>query len=210
MGYAKFIWTPPGGSETSYTLAANYSFPSKAFLQDESDRGRAIDGTLRSYGKALKESWLLAFKNISLAQRDQLKTIKEAQVDLAFYKETNLTGVIDTLTLANAGTDFIAGNVLLLNQARAQGATIRIDTVHAVTGAIVTWTLTAPGSGYRVANGIPTSVYPSGYSAATFNITALEASVSDVLTFNAQWVNDFNFVEVAPGIWAGTIQLEEV
>jgi hypothetical protein len=120
MEYAKFTWTPAGGSLTSYTLAANYSFATKPFLQDASDHGRAIDGTLRTYNVPLKESWLLSFKNISLAQREQLKTIKEAQVDINFYQD----GVI--------------------------------------------------------------------------------------LTFIAQWVNTFNFTEIAPGIWGGTIQLEEV
>jgi len=120
MGYAKFTWTPAGGALTEYTLVANYSFTTKPFLQDDSDRGRAIDGTLRTYNVPLRESWFLAFKNISLAQREQLKTIKEAQVDINFYQD---------------------------------GVT---------------------------------------------------------LSFIAQWVNAFNFVEMAPGIWAGTIQLEEV
>lgn len=120
MEYAKFTWIPAGGSLTSYTLAANYSFPTKPFLQDASDHDRAINGTLRTYSVPLKESWLLAFKNISLAQRNQLKTIKEAQVDINFYQD---------------------------------GVT---------------------------------------------------------LTFIAQWINAFNFIEMAPGIWAGTIQLEEV
>lgn len=120
MAYAKFVWTPAGGSPTSYTLPVNYTFTSKPFLQDESDRGRAIDGTMRTYAQALKEVWILTFKAITLAQRNQLKTIKEAQVDIGFYQD----GII--------------------------------------------------------------------------------------LTFTGQWVNAFNFVEVAPGLWGGTIQLEEV
>jgi hypothetical protein len=30
------------------------------------------------------------------------------------------------------------------------------------------------------------------------------------LTLTGQWVNAFNFTETSPGLWAGTIQLEEV
>ncbi len=121
MGYAKFIWTPTGGSETSYVVEANYSFASKPSLQDNSDNGRAINGTLRTYNFPLIEIWLLSFKNINLAQRDQLKTIKEDQVDIKFYQDE------------------------------------KEDTY-----------------------------------------------------VTARWINNFNFIETAPGIWTGTIQLEEV
>ncbi len=120
MAFAKFTWTPAGGSLQEYTCAVNYSYASKPGLADVSDRGRAIDGTLRTYAHPLKKSWMLAFRNISTAQKDQLLTIKQTQVDIDFY---------------------------------ADGST---------------------------------------------------------KTCTAQWTNAFNFVEAAPGVWNGTIQLEEV
>ena len=121
MANAKFIWTPEGGSQQSYILEANYAFTTKPFIQDTSDHGRAIDGTLRTYESPLKQSWLLAFRNVSTAQKEQLKTIKEAKADLDFYQDA-------------------AGG----------------------------------------------------------------------LTFTGRWTNPFNFIETAPGVWTGTIQLEEI
>lgn len=207
MEYAKFIWTPAGGSPTSYTLAANYTFSTKPFLQDESDRGRAINGTLRTYSKPLKEYWLLVFAAITLAQRNQLKTIKEAQVDISFYKNSYAAGTIKTVTMTSGGAGgYHVNDIVTIVQGGAQLGTIKVLTVNG-SGVILTWVLLTYGTGYSVANGLPTTVSPAGGSGATFNITAIE---TDELTFTAQWVNAFNFTEVAPGLWAGTIQLEEV
>jgi len=36
------------------------------------------------------------------------------------------------------------------------------------------------------------------------------ADADEALTMNCQWVNDFNFREAAPGLWNGTIELEEL
>jgi hypothetical protein len=206
MGYAKFTWTPAGGSLTSYTLAANYSFATKPFLQDASDHSRAIDGTLRTYSVPLKESWLLSLKNISLEQRDQLKTIKEAQVDINFYKNSYPAGQIKTITMANGGSGYHVNDILTIVQGGAQLGTIKVLTVNG-SGTILTWSLLTYGTGYSVANDLATTVLPVGGSGATFNITAIEI---DEITFIARWVNAFNFTETAPGIWAGTIQLEEI
>lgn len=207
MDYAKFVWTPTGGSETSYTLASNYTYISKPSLKDESDRGRATDGTLRTYLQALKESWLLTFKAITAAQYAQLKTIKEAQVDIDFYKNSYAAGTIKTVTMASGGTGgYHVNDIVTIVQGGAQLGTIKVLTVNG-SGVILTWVLLSYGTGYSVANALPTTVLPSGGNGATFNIMAIE---TDDLTFTAQWVNAFNFMEVAPGLWGGTIQLEEI
>jgi len=121
MAYGKFVWNPGGGA-TSYTFAINYTYSTKPFVEDKTDKGRAIDGTLRTYNQTLKKSWVLTFRNISLTQKNQFKTIKEAQVDIQFYP-------------------------------------------------------------------VATDQSP---------------------LFTGRWTNHFNFIETAPGLWTGDIQLEEI
>lgn len=92
MANGKFTWTPTGGSLQTYIPEVQYTFASKLSLTDKTDRGRAIDGTMRTYVFGLKKTYVIAFKNIPLAQVQQLQTIKEAQVDVSFYADgTNLT-----------------------------------------------------------------------------------------------------------------------
>jgi hypothetical protein len=38
-----------GGSSQSYTLPVNFTWDYQELAQDETDRERAVDGTLRSY-----------------------------------------------------------------------------------------------------------------------------------------------------------------
>jgi len=85
MANGKFVWTPTGGSQQSYTFPVHFSFGYEAPEQEAMDLGRAVDGTLRSYVRTLKQKWVLPFKYISAAQKDQFKTIKNAQVEIAFY-----------------------------------------------------------------------------------------------------------------------------
>ncbi|MBI4795870.1 MAG: hypothetical protein HY790_08560, partial [Deltaproteobacteria bacterium] len=59
--------------------------------QDETDRERALDGTLRSYSRGLKQRWVLKFQYISRAQKDQLTAIKQAQTDIDFYRDAENT-----------------------------------------------------------------------------------------------------------------------
>lgn len=121
MANAKLEWTPKGGSRQSYTLPVNFTWEYQELLQDEGDRQRALDGTLRSYPATLKARWVLYFQYISAAQKEQLANLKQAQVDLDFYRD-------------------------------ADGAK----------------------------------------------------------TFTGVWTNDLDFREVAPGLWSGSIVLEEV
>jgi hypothetical protein len=120
MANGKLTWTPSGGSPQSYTLTVNYTYASRNQISDKTDRGRAIDGTMRTYNFDLKKSHVIAFRNVPATMATQLQTIKEAQVDVNFY---------------------------------ADGST---------------------------------------------------------LTLTGQWINAFNFVETAPGLYSGTIQLEEI
>jgi hypothetical protein len=122
MANCKFVWTPVGGSQQSYVPPVNFSFGYESPEQEAMDLGRAIDGTLRSYVRELKQKWVLPFKYVLKAQRDQFKTIKDAQVDLDFY-----------------------------------------------------WSADDPEP-----------------------------------TCTGLWTNDFNFVLAAPGLWSGTIELQEI
>lgn len=87
MANARLEWTPAGGERQSYTLPVNFTWDYQARLQDDSDRERALDGTLRSYARELKQRWLLKFQYISAAQKEQLAAIKQAQVDLDFFRD---------------------------------------------------------------------------------------------------------------------------
>lgn len=97
MANAKLIWTPPGGTLQSYTLPVNFSYDYQELEQDDSDRERALDGTLRSYARTLKARWVLRFQYISTDQKEQLAAIKRAQVEIEFYRdsegEKTFTGV---------------------------------------------------------------------------------------------------------------------
>ena len=87
MGNAKLEWTPSGGSRQSYTLPVNFSWDYQELAQDETERERALDGTLRSYSRGLKQRWILQFQYISPAQKDQLTAIKQAQADIDFFRD---------------------------------------------------------------------------------------------------------------------------
>lgn len=91
MANAKLAWTPPGGSRQSYTLPVNFSWDYQELLQDETERERALDGTLRSYSRGLKQRWVLKFHYISTAQKDQLTAIKQAQTDIDFFRDAGVT-----------------------------------------------------------------------------------------------------------------------
>jgi hypothetical protein len=121
MANARLAWTPPGGSPQSYTLPVNFTWDYQELAQDETDRERAVDGTLRSYLRRLKQRWVLRFQFIATVQKDVLVGIKQAQADIDFFRD---------------------------------------------------------GSGAR--------------------------------TFTGVWTNDLDFREVAPGLWSGSVMLEEV
>ena len=87
MATAKLAWTSGDGSYQSYTLPVNFTWDYQELAQDETDRDRALDGTLRSYARPLKRRWVLKFLYIGAAQKDQLAAIKEAQADVDFFRD---------------------------------------------------------------------------------------------------------------------------
>ena len=78
---------------------------------------------------------------------------------------------VSTLTLGAPGTGYAADDIVTLVQASASACRVRVLTV--TEGAITTWELVTPGEGYTVANGLATTVAPSGGANATFNVTAV-------------------------------------
>ncbi len=87
MANARLAWTPPGGSRQSYTLPVNFTWDYQELAQDETDRERALDGTLRSYLRGLKQRWVLKFQYISAAQKEVLAAMKQAQADIDFFRD---------------------------------------------------------------------------------------------------------------------------
>jgi hypothetical protein len=87
MANAKLEWTPTGGSRQSYTLPVNFTYDYQELGTDDGDRERALDGTLRSYARDLKARWVLRFQYIGAAQKEQLATLKQAQVDIDFFRQ---------------------------------------------------------------------------------------------------------------------------
>jgi hypothetical protein len=87
MANAKLEWTLPEGGLQSYTLPVNFTWDYQELLTDDTDRERALDGTLRTYARGLKARWVLKFRYISGAQKDVLAAIKQAQTEISFYRE---------------------------------------------------------------------------------------------------------------------------
>jgi hypothetical protein len=87
MANAKLEWTPKGGSRQSYLLPVNFTWDYQELHQDDADRERALDGTLRSYARGLKQRWTLKFRYISAAQKEQLAAIKQAQTEISFFRD---------------------------------------------------------------------------------------------------------------------------
>jgi hypothetical protein len=89
MANARLEWIPPGGSRESYTLPVNFTWDYQELVQDESDRERALNGTLRSYVQGLKQRWVLHFQYISTSQKEALAALKLAQVEVDFFRDAS-------------------------------------------------------------------------------------------------------------------------
>ena len=118
MATAKLAWTAADGSCQSYTLPVNFTWDYQELAQDETDRGRALDGTLRSYARPLKRRWVLKFQYIATAQKEQLAAIKEAQADVDFYRDAagpkTFTGAwTNDLDFREVSPDLWSGSIVL-------------------------------------------------------------------------------------------------
>ena len=118
MANARMEWTLAGGSRQSYTLPVNFTWDYQELSQDETDRERALDGTLRSYLQGLKQRWNLQFQYISTAQKEALAAIKQAQADIDFFRDgtgpKTLTGVwTNDLDFREVSPGFWSGSMIL-------------------------------------------------------------------------------------------------
>jgi hypothetical protein len=118
MANARLEWTPEGGSRQSYTLPVNFTWDYQELAQDETDRERALDGTMRSYLRGLKQRWVLQFQYISSVQKDVLVGIKQAQADIDFFRDgigsKTFTGVwTNDLDFREVAPGFWSGSVIL-------------------------------------------------------------------------------------------------
>jgi len=84
MANARLEWTPLGSSSQSYSLPVNFTWDYQELAQDETDRERAVDGTLRSYLRGLKQRWILQFQFISTVQKEVLVAISRPRRILIF------------------------------------------------------------------------------------------------------------------------------
>jgi hypothetical protein len=89
MANAKLEWTPRGGTPQSYILPVNFTWDYQELLLDDADRERALDGTLRSYERGLKQRWVLKFQYLSTAQKEQLAAVKQAGVEIVFFRDAD-------------------------------------------------------------------------------------------------------------------------
>jgi hypothetical protein len=118
MANARLEWIPEGGSGQSYTLPVNFSWDYQELAQDETDRERALDGTMRSYLRRLKQRWVLRFQYISATQKDALVSIKQAQADIDFFRDgigpKTFTGVwTNDLDFREVSPGFWSGSMIL-------------------------------------------------------------------------------------------------
>lgn len=89
MANARMEWISAGGSRQSYILPVNFTWDYQELTQDETDRERALDGTMRSYLRGLKQRWVLQFEFISAAQKDAFIAIKQVQTDIDFFRDSS-------------------------------------------------------------------------------------------------------------------------
>jgi hypothetical protein len=118
MANARLEWTPAGGSSQSYTLPVNFTWDYQELAQDETDRERALDGTMRSYLRGLKQRWVLRFQYITMTQKDVLATIKQTQADIDFFRDSSgpktFTGVwTSDLDFREVAPGFWSGSLTL-------------------------------------------------------------------------------------------------
>jgi hypothetical protein len=118
MANARLEWTPGGGSKQSYILPVNFSYDYQELSQDETDRERALDGTMRSYLRGLKQRWVLQFQYISTTQKDALVAIKQAQADIDFFRDATgsktFTGVwTNDLNFREVAAGFWSGSMVI-------------------------------------------------------------------------------------------------
>ncbi len=118
MANAKIVWTPPGSTPQAYIFPVNFTWEYQEAYQDSTDRDRALDGTLRSYSRGMKQHWQLVFRFIPTAQKEQFLLIKMAQSDVDFYRQADggktLTAAwVNDFDFTEVASDFWSGTMEL-------------------------------------------------------------------------------------------------
>ncbi len=87
-----------------------------------------------------------------------------------FHADMGSVSGLKTVTLGVGGSGYAENEIVTITQAGGSGGKIRVLTVNS--GAVVTFEIVEPGTGYAVANGLASTSAGSGVD-ATFNITAI-------------------------------------
>jgi predicted secreted protein len=90
------------------------------------------------------------------------------------------TGGIDTVTIANGGSGYSAGNILTVTQGGASGGTLLV--VHVTGGAVDIVTRLTPGVVYGPASGLATTVSPAGGTGCTITLVHINWPVAELET----------------------------
>lgn len=125
----------------------------------------------KEYNVYKKGAGVYGFIGVASALTFTDATIKPDAADTAPSKRNPFAVTPIKTTTLNAGgaSTYAVGNLLTIVQTGASGGVIRVDTVNA--GAVVTYTLVDPGTGYAVANGLSTT--GGGGTGCKINITAV-------------------------------------
>jgi hypothetical protein len=131
----------------------------------------ANNGVARQLGAVLADNKIYAALHVFAASPggDTLDVALESDVSAAFLTINRIA----TFSIGGGGGSGYAPNdILTVVQSGGSGGTITVNTVGG-SGEVATATLTMPGTGYAVANGLATTVAPPGGSGCTINILTL-------------------------------------
>lgn len=133
-------------------------------------RTTSSNGVARQLGAVIAGKKIYAALHVFAASvGDTLDVALESDVSAAFLTINRIA----TFSIGGGGGSGYAPNdVLTVVQSGGSGGTITVNTVGG-SGEVATATLTTPGTGYAVANGLATTVAPAGGSGCTINILTL-------------------------------------
>jgi hypothetical protein len=96
-------------------------------------------------------------------------------------KASNNYGTVTSVSLGDAGSGYAIDDVLTVVQDGGASCTVKVLTVD-TGGEVLTVELLSAGTGYSVANGLSTTVAPSGGTLATINIVSVDGEAYFALT----------------------------
>ena len=110
----------------------------------------------------------------------------------SFHQTAASTGLVTGVTLANGGSGYTTGDLIVLSQAGGDGATLQVTTTGPVQP-VLSVTVLYPGIGYHTASAVPSTagIGGSAGTGATFNITSVGSTKPSFVTPNTANVNVF-------------------